>query len=597
MPRKAKRPKRPKRPIDARGEALARVVVDAPLDPLARMVLGDHLQGLGERLGDWVALAAGLEADPANARLRAASVAFVDEHRDALFGDGAELLAGAWIGWRGGFIDELRLQPYPGATRTTARVAALLAHPSCRFVRTIALGAFPAPKPIIAAIAAAAPPLLERFVALDTPTSSGDPPSIDAIAALPTLRQLGLRDVAITVAMPQITTLVVSARGPFARYLAAGKCPNLEELVVEDFALAPKALATIVGKLPHLKRLRLLGERNLRARLVALRPHLPRLALLDVSHTPFTDGDAALLADHGDLELVAIRTDATAAPPGLRAATVTRPSAVALQQAVANDPELTSWLPQRLAAGGRDAIALIPGVGVALYNLGTRVTLDGREAVALPVLEAALTFPVASLHTFAWANAALAHERLYHFDEAERIGREGLLRAPLEPNFFAIVIDALRRSDRLDQALALVPRAFGALDRPEASRHSAGAAACCLLDCLFTLAQAGRHREVLAAAKKYPAAMKPDAYPVVAMSHVALGHLAKARAAMKRGEGAGAVKHHAHAVLALAAPTWDRASVLAEIAELHRLRYPELHWLGADPNLAAIRDELSSARA
>jgi len=151
------------------------------------------------------------------------------------------------------------------------------------------------------------------------------------------------------------------------------------------------------------------------------------------------------------------------------------------------------------------------------------------------------------------------------------------------------VLDALRRSGRNSEAEGLLARAFKAIAAGVTS-HAGGTAAACLLDCLFVLAQAGRHREVLAAAKRHAKLVddkrRPSVESLRAMSLVALGRRREARAAMQRTRKAThLVVHHARAVMKLNRP----ADAIAELAIAQAGRYPEWHWVAVDPNLEPLR--------
>ena len=46
-----------------RDPALEQAIIDAPLDPVPRMVYADWLQAAGDRRGEWMALHAAIESD------------------------------------------------------------------------------------------------------------------------------------------------------------------------------------------------------------------------------------------------------------------------------------------------------------------------------------------------------------------------------------------------------------------------------------------------------------------------------------------------------------------------------------------------------
>jgi len=553
-----------------RNAALEAAIVAAPDDLAARLVYGDWLQGAGDIRGEWVTLSASVDATP-TPRLRAAAVAFFDRHRRALLGEGAALLPAMWIGWRAGFIDELRLVPFDGLRGYARAVLALLAHPSCRFVRHVAFGVIPDVEAILAALCEQAPPLLESLL-VDANID------VAAIATLPALRRLGLRASPMTVPLPELVELCTGRNQ--VDWIVSGGCPALAELVLRGRGTwqATAGVAQLVAALPRLRRLRLLDVRGVDGTLAALTSHAARLELIDISR-----GD---LSGTGVSELLRWPAHVKVRALGCELSEL---QVAELRERFGDLATGESWIAHRVRTDGRAALRLVPGVGLELYNAGTNLSVNGREAEALPLLEAAVTLPAEGLDTWAWANVALAHERLGHFDDAELFGREGLLRAPREPNFYAIVLDALRRSGRNAEAEKLLLRAERAI-ATGSSRHAGGTAAACLLDCLFVLAQAGRHRDLLAMAKRHAKLVddkrRPSVAALRAMSLVALGRRREARAVTQGvRKGPHVVIHHARAVMNVARP----AVAIAELAKAKAGRYPEWHWIAVDPNLAPLR--------
>ncbi len=575
--------------------ALEAAIIDAPLEAAPRMVYADWLQAAGDTRGEWMALCAAMEADPKNVRLRSLVVDFLGEHRELLLGEGASLLPGAWIGWRGGFIDELRVQPYLKQRGAGRSFAALLAHPSCRFVRHVALGELPRLQDAIDALSAAAPPLLETVVVIDAEAIQQAAVDLDGLCALPTLRRLGLNGASIERPMPQLVELSLSLRDDLVRWVIAGGCANLTELTLDCAdAESPRDVGAIVRALPALTRLRLLDLRDADAVIADLGSLRGRLQLLDLTGSSVTDQGGEQLASWPDLELVALRTVLS---ESLLARLATRLRTVMASRRTSEwqyferdyDPTGLSWFAHRLATDGRDGLRAMPGIGRALFNIGTRHSTSQREEVAVPLLDASLTFPNRHLKTWAWANAAIAHERMRNFDDCELIAREGMLRVPHEPNLFAIVIDVLRRTDRLDQALALLPRAIASITRAPGLGAHTGGPACCLADCLLVLQQAGRHVDVIRLAERHEHLLQPRTHACVAMSLVALGRLAEAKTTMKLAKQAKEpIRDHAIAVMALAQKSPNRAVALAALARAKAADYPEWHWIPRDPNLAAL---------
>jgi len=565
---------------------LEAAIIESPDDVAPRLVYGDWLQAQGDVRGEWVTLSASIEAT-ALPHLRAAGVAFVERNRRALLGAGAQLLPGMWIGWRAGFIDELRLAPFTGQRGYARAACALLEHPSCRFVRCVALGEVPGAEAILARLGELRPPLLESVLV---------EPAIDSapLAELRSLRRLGLDLAQPLCALPGLVELFVSAMA--SEWVLLEHWPVLEELAIDlgGRTVSSQTLERILARTPVLRRLRLLDARGVDGPIATLTPLAERLELLDLSHCDLGPrGVSELLRWPPHVKLRALRVDLPdVAVDQLRArfpdSAISTPRGGGLR-GIRDEGDASAWLSYRVRSEGRAAVRLVPRAGLALYNLGTNHSLAHREAQAVPLLEAAVTLPALDMDTWAWANVALAHERLGHFDDAELFGREGLLRAPREPNFYAIVLDALRRSGRNADAEKLLPRAFKAIDAG-VTRHAGGTAPACLLDCLFVLAQAGRHREVLAAAKRHATIIddkrRPSVEALRAMSLVALGRRSEAREAMQRTRGAThLVVHHARAVMKLDRP----ADAIAELAIAQAGRYPEWHWVAVDPNLEPLR--------
>ncbi|MBA3540032.1 MAG: hypothetical protein H0T79_10420 [Deltaproteobacteria bacterium] len=188
-------------------------------------------------------------------------------------------------------------------------------------------------------------------------------------------------------------------------------------------------------------RLRLLNASNADALIAALTPLAGRFELLDIAHSAVSHvGASQQLAWPGAMQLLALRTGISDEMTGrlrahFRAVAVSRPAGPPIDRVGEDETEDDmAWLTYRVTTEGRDAVGAVPGAGGWLYSIGTNHSFGGRAGRAVPLLDAALTMPAPSLETWAWANAAFAHERLRQFDDAELIAREGLLRAPREPN-------------------------------------------------------------------------------------------------------------------------------------------------------------------
>ncbi len=562
---------------------LEQAILDAPLDPVPRMVYADWLQAAGDRRGEWMALHAAIEAEPTNVRLRSAAVDFLGSHLELLLGAGKSLLVGGWIGWRAGFIDELRVQP-SHKRGTLEAFRALLAHPSCRFLRCVGLGNLG--QGAIDALVDAAPPLLDTVVVVDT---DGRPENnVDELLALPSLRRVGLRPSEKPgVAAPQLLEVAGSVVGWLPAWLVDGNAPNVERLTL-DCQSRVRFLPRILAALPRLNQLRLLHVES-----SMLPANFPSsLELVDLSYGEIGDADVERFVGWRNLTLILLRTPISTA----MIARLTKSGVTVIASSgtsnIDRDQAPGTWLHHRIASEGRDALQLMPGIGRTLFNVGTHLSMHGDPRDAIPLLDAALTFPNEHLKTWAWANAAIAHERVLQFDDAELIAREGLLRTPKEPNLYAIVVDALRRTGRLAEAIAMLPRALSSIKAtPGPGAHSGGRAAC-LADVMFVLAQAGRHDEVLELAGEYDKLVdqRVDMHAIAAMSLVALGDVPEARKALAKAAESqlAGVLAHAKAVVTLAAKKPDLERALDFLREARKASYPEWHWIAKDKNLAKL---------
>jgi hypothetical protein len=415
--------------------------------------------------------------------------------------------------------------------------------------------------------------------------SGGETIDADVVAELP-LRRLSLSCATVSRPLPKLVELVVAA-DVYDLQLQARHLPALEELVVINRStwttkILPGfgAFIDFVRGLPALRRLRVIGEPAASMLVGELSAVSTSLELVDVSHGNIDAGSLARLRSWDR-------------PPQVLALGTSPRTAV---NAITPNSIDDAWLMHRLRTEGRDAIRRIPGAGVVLYNLGTNLLIETptEPARAIPILDVAATLPSAQVGTYPLANAAIAHEKAMQLDEAELRAREALLRAPREPNFHAILIDALRRTGRLAEAEAALPAAYKAIARPPVYGHR-GAAGACLLDCMFVLAQAGRAKEVIALANKFEKYVTADCQSVIALAQLALGKLRGARAAMKlanKAEEANPVVHHARA--AMHAANNQRTQMRAEIDKARAANYTELAWLERDPLLSA---DAASSRA
>ena len=242
-----------------RNEALERAIIDRPDDLALRAVYGDWLDAHGDPRGAWCALSTAAETEPTFERRRAALAYFAANTAAVVGNAGAALVAsGAWLGWRGGFVDEIRL---PIAD---ARLGELLAHPAARFVRRIGIGGHgaPAEAEAVAALASAAPPLLDTVVVFDS-FPGGPTVALDAIVALPTLRRLGVRGGWWRTEAPQIAELHVAldSRAPSLATLLA-TLPGLETLTIDitRWPMPRRAIDAATARCPRIATRTVLGD-------------------------------------------------------------------------------------------------------------------------------------------------------------------------------------------------------------------------------------------------------------------------------------------------------------------------------------------------
>jgi uncharacterized protein (TIGR02996 family) len=555
-------------------QALERAILDDPdaLEP--RAVYADWLQSEGSPIGEWAAFQHALRERPRDVELRRATHAFYEKHAYELIGTAAEILDGLYLGWHGGFLDEIRIHGSRAMTHArdgAARLRELLAHPIARFVRTLAIGSFareqlPAHYDSLLEVLTDKPPqLLEALALFDTfePCRASAEVVAQAVAAAPKLTRLGLgsfsmRDFPWSSLPSSLRELVIRDRDLDDR-LSAVELPQLEELVlIKATAPAP------IPRAPRLRRLRLVecqpSAFALEAREWA--EILERVELLDLSHST--------VPNRGEL-----------ARPGLEILDAGG------DYDILDAPNAESWLPVRLERDGRDALKVTPGAGVGLYNVSCRI----RDFSVMRRLAAtAATFPDRPFHISAWGNTGYASEKLRDHAEAELIGREGLLRDPDNANFYSVLLASLRLSGRVDEAAALVQPALAAITK----RTRMAEAVVCLLDVVVTLDQVGKARQALVAVKR-KSFVQPDArlHGAIALAMIASGRLDEAGAQVKksfaiRSEDTNGVSFHAQAALHVARGRTKQA--LTALAKAVELDYPDWPYLAErDPRFDKLR--------
>lgn len=226
--------------MSRRDPALEADIVAAPDDPALRLIYGDWFEQQGDPIGAWIALHARLEQAPDDVELRGATIDHQAEHGAALFGEALPAARRSYLGWRYGFVDEVRLRRDPELTLEA--VAALFAHPLVRFVRHVAIQVgFPPPgEPdglpdldlgeVIDALVAADLPLVRELVVCDG-IVDGAERELDAIARLP-LAKLTLSGVVVRSPMPTLRELVIAFGDEAKLAWAVRGSPDLAKLVI-----------------------------------------------------------------------------------------------------------------------------------------------------------------------------------------------------------------------------------------------------------------------------------------------------------------------------------------------------------------------------
>lgn len=545
---------------------LEAAIIEAPEDLAPRMVYGDWLAAQGDPRGPWFALSAAVEAAPLDVRLRSAATEMFHAHGALFLGDGVALRPNAWFGWRGGFLDEIRIHPFAQLRHATRAAKALVHHPHARFTRHVALGNFGRAMPdLLTLLAVADLPLLEAVTLVDARVATGDPPvDLDRLIDSVPLTRLGAHAVRWSQPMPQLRELHLELLDPSLALLET--TPNLEQLTLDcrECTPEPVAIARAIHELPRLHTLRVLHCEDVQALVGALTPPPAPLRRIDLSHSALADV-SLVMRWPVELELVAIRTrisldDEARMKAAGRRVSITRPALHAWHD-LRTDTGEDTWLVHRAKAGDRAGLALVPDGGRQLLESAMRQAEARTYDPA--VMEVCVTLPSAVWHAWPWAVAASARSWHREYALSEAIAREGLMREPTEPNFYAFVTYSLRRQGLLTEAVAEVPRAEAALAQPPPDAHYSGPQLC-LIDCMFTLAQSGDYAAALALANRLTSIDDPNIQAVRAICHAATGNGLMARVAYRKAGEATlayvneparrAVYDHATAVIALLPP-------------------------------------------
>ncbi|MFT3692908.1 MAG: TIGR02996 domain-containing protein [Kofleriaceae bacterium] len=504
-----------------RNAELEAAILAAPDDLNSRMVYGDWLQAAGDPVGEWIAMRARLEMNPADVATRRAAIAVLAKKKKQLFGEGVGVLERAWIGWKGGFIDELRIQRSPATVAGTRTLEVLFAHPLMRYVRHVAFGELARSEDMqaaIAALGAARFPLLEE-VLLGDQCDRGDRFMVDAITKLP-IKRLTLGFVAIGAPMPQLEALTyldqtIDATRP-SKWILDGKGPKLTKVTIASGM-----------------------------------------------HGATTDDEIEMMRARG-IEVVVLR-----------------------DPVIDNhyDQAAKSPIVALAFSGGREAVRHIPQAGMVLNNIDSDMISRKQASEKMFWLaDIAATLPI-GVKGYSAYNAAVVRQKADDHDEAELRAREGLIWSPNEPNWYSVLLDALRRSGRLAEAKKEIPRALRAIaDQPEDAHADSDKWA--LVDAMLVLAQLGDHESAFHLAGTHPQLVDGMHRAVMAICLALQGDLVKAERQLALCDTKEPVAEHARAALAIRDGKVEEAK--KQIAAAKRKRYGEMHWLAADPLLAPL---------
>jgi uncharacterized protein (TIGR02996 family) len=216
-------------------------------DARGYLVYADWLQGQGDPRGELITLQHALSSGGASDALRALEEALVTEHREILLGP---LAARAFdVTWRLGFVRHARIHR-SSELPLDELLRRVLAHPSCRFLEDLWLGAshwgddHPGFGPTLLALAEADPPVLRTLRLGEPHLVLGDVSNLFRI--LPRLRTLSLSGTGLRLATSApitIERLILSNTelGPsVAEQIAAVRWPRLDTLVFRrSFSFGP----------------------------------------------------------------------------------------------------------------------------------------------------------------------------------------------------------------------------------------------------------------------------------------------------------------------------------------------------------------------
>ena len=594
-----------------------------PDDEGAYLICSDALQERGDPRGELIALQFRRKDDPDDPRIRSAEAQLIQTHRRAFLGPVADHLATFAFHWHRGFINELRvLCPARGRSDGLESILpAMLEHPSCAVLRSLVLGPIAkgpqknrhrVVQAVIEAIANAAIPqsLDSLFVfngPADRPPQTRQPCEIEnLIAAVPRLRHLTLYGGSTPLRLghhrlPHLRSLWLhGTTDALVANLEQSDLRGLTELAIwcsseDDIERIERLLAM---QLPQLRSLRVRHIGRAADRLCAalvrtiLFGHLDTLELC-LARLTSTGVDHLLASNIGRIELLGVEIDSesaamlsdhktvvsrwTNAPPDLPYVRFgTHNSYLGRMGADVTDPTLANDVEHVLRRS--------PDAGRSLYDGGTLKLQAKDKSVAIEMLRCALRVADPTYYQSTFANLGVALERSGKLDEAEEVARRGLLAFPNDPNHWAIVIDALRRTGRLQQAVTEV----------DASSHLVNATnngLALLNDCIITLVAANRTEDAVELyerfAEDHTPPEKTQAFAALMYAHSG-NHEAMTTLLSSLKSCKEPIIHHARACRAALS---SAKHVVHRQVELARAAgYTEMWFLEKDPLLAPFLD-------
>lgn len=606
--------------VATRNAEMERAIRQQPEDEEPWLVYGDWLQAHGDPRGELVAIQSAQRERPDDISLRAEEARIIHQHREELLGELADHLDCVRLTWRFGFIHGVRVFGGPSLNERMHDgepwtmidlLEALFAHPSGQFVRELTVGnlgfELSGDRSVFSEWLASYrfPSTIRSLFLFDDVHGGAHFETIDGLDA----------------AFPALDTLILAGQGlrlggnlpkPL-RYLKMNTGPSMQANL-EQVSLS---------YLQALRRLSLVSPSGALVEVLHRTHDLKSLELarLDNSIAALTRiGETPAAAQIEHLEIVA--SGMTGKPdipkrnfPSLRSVNLDandlpEESIAGLRRvfesvSAAHQGEVTSYyaaysakwsLLGRLAhdlysqdasrrAFAESRLRESQGAGTTLYNEGTHLLLTDDPGAAAPLLSLSLELADPLYYRQAWSNAGIAQANCGNFPAAVEIARRAIQRFAHEPNFYAILIDALRHQRLLDEAFVEMKISKGLIDGTPA-----GMALC--QDHVFTHLVAG---DSAAAAKVYDDFLSAGFTPRLQLmaaggiARIHQGELARAKDISDRLRACrDPIVHHFRACWNIAKKRKARAR--EEIRQAAEKGYPELRYMReADPLLKDLQ--------